>query len=51
MRAITMTATAMTLAFATTAVHAKSVFDGAMDYESPIFALLHVGANIIGKLF
>ncbi|MCA1325010.1 hypothetical protein [Herbaspirillum sp. alder98] len=51
MRIINTIAAAFILTLVTTAARADSIFTGAMDYESPIAMLLHVGARIVGKMF
>ncbi|EJN07851.1 hypothetical protein [Herbaspirillum sp. YR522] len=51
MRIITTTTAAIALTLFATAARAGSIFDGAFDYESPIAMILHVGANIVGKMF
>jgi hypothetical protein len=51
MRIIHAIIAAMTLTLVSTAARADSIFTGAMDYESPICMILHVGARLIGKVF
>ncbi|KAF1042168.1 MAG: hypothetical protein GAK35_02868 [Herbaspirillum frisingense] len=51
MRIITAATATFALTIFSTAARADSIFTGAMDYESPIAMILHVGARLVGKMF
>jgi len=51
MRIFSTLFTGLILTLVATAARADSIFTGAMDYESPLPMILHVGGRLIGRLF
>lgn len=51
MRIFSTLFTGLILTLVATAARADSIFTGAMDYESPLPMILHVGGRLMGRLF